>query len=61
MFDLTVKVKGDDATLSRKFLVYEENVQLNHDDPILKKHIESTLKDFKGNVEDVIVNIRVSW
>jgi hypothetical protein len=61
MFELTVIVKGEDQALRRKFLMYEENVQLNQKDPILLSHVTETVKDFKGEVEDVLVNIKMVW
>lgn len=61
MFELTVRVKGDDQTLNKKFLVYDESVQLNHDNKYLKDLVEGTLKDFKGNVDEVKLKISMEW
>ena len=61
MLEVIVRVKGEDQILNRKFLCYEENVQMNHDDPHLKKMVEATISDFKGEVEDVLVKIKYTW
>ena len=61
MFEVTVRVKGDDQTLNKKFLVYEKEVKVNHDDEYLKDIVESTLKDFKGDVDSVRVKISMEW
>lgn len=61
MFELTVHVKGEDQALRRKFLVYEENVQLNQTDPLLLSHVTETIEDFKGDAEDVLINIKMVW
>lgn len=61
MFEVTVRVKGDDQTLNKKFLVYEKEVKVNHDDEYLKYIVESTLKDFKGDVDSVRVKISMEW
>lgn len=61
MFELKVKVKGGDQTLNRKFLVYDEDINLSHDCDKLKNLVESTIKDFKEDVEDVILTIKMVW
>lgn len=61
MFELTVKIKGEDQTLNKKFVVYEKSVQLTHDDEYLKDVVEGTLKDFKGNVDSVTLKISMEW
>jgi hypothetical protein len=61
MFEVTIRVKGDDQTLNKKFLVYEKEVKVDHDDEYLKDIVESTLKDFKGDVDSVRVKISMEW
>ena len=61
MFEVTVTIKDSDQTLNRKFLVYEENVQLNHEDKKLNEIVEATLKDFQGDPDDIILKIKMTW
>lgn len=67
MFEITVVVKGeneysgDSQTLNRKFVCYEENVSLNHDDPYLLKIVQETVEDFNGNVDDTSLKIKMVW
>lgn len=61
MVELTVRIKGDDQTLNRKFLIYDEDVKLNYDDKILKEAVEATLKDFKSSPDSIRVKISMEW
>lgn len=61
MFELTVKVKDDEQTLNHKHLVYDENVQLSHDDLVLKKHVNNAINDFQGNKDDMEITLRIKY
>jgi len=53
--ELTIIIKdAEKKKLSLPFIIYEK-FSLSDDDPLLKKHIEEALKEFKGEPEDIIV------
>lgn len=61
MFELTVIVKGEDQILRKKFLMYENYIELNHNDEILKEAVEKTVKDFNGDPDSVKIRINMEW
>jgi len=61
MFELTVKIKGEDQTLRKKFLVYEERVSLNTEDERLQECVKQTLEGFKGEVESISLVSTFQW
>lgn len=60
--EVKVSIKDSDQKLARKFPVYE-SVRVSHDDPELKKMVEQTLEDFKGDKKDcdIMVHIKYTW
>ncbi len=61
MIEIKITVKGDDLTVSEKYLVHEEGIILSHDCPQLGKMVHDTIAKFKGTVEDVLVKIKYTW
>lgn len=61
MIEISVKVSGDDQTLTQKYLLHEEGISLSHDDATLTKMVQDTIANFKGQPEDVIVKIKYTW
>ena len=61
MFELSVKVSDDEQDLVQKHLVYEENVTLSHDDPILVEKVRQATAAFKGEPTDIILRIKYTW
>lgn len=61
MFELNIKVKDSEQTLNHKHLVYDETVQLTHDDEVLKKHVDNAIEDFKGDTSDMEVTVRIKY
>lgn len=61
MFELNIKVKDSEQTLNHKHLVYDENVQLTHDDPVLKKYVDESIKDFQGDKNDMEITLRIKY
>jgi hypothetical protein len=58
--EITIKVSNDEQKLTQKFLEYE-TISLTKDDPKLQQMVESTIKNFKGIVEDVVVKVKMVW
>ena len=58
--EISVKVSNDEQKLTQKFLVYE-TISLTKDDLKLQQMVESTIKNFKGVVEDVVVKVKMIW
>lgn len=58
--EITVKVSNPEQRYSQKFLEYTP-LTLSHDDPKLKAFVEQTVRDFKGQVEDVVVKVSYRW
>jgi len=52
--EVTVVIKDSERTYRQKFLVYED-FSMTVEDPVLKICIESALKNFQGEPDDVIV------
>lgn len=52
--ELKVTIKDDERKLTKDFIIYE-NVTLIESDPIVKKCIDETLMEFKGEPEDIKV------
>jgi hypothetical protein len=61
MIELSIKVRDDESTLVQKYLLHEEGLTLSHDDASLKKMVDETVANFKGNAQDVIIKIKYTW
>lgn len=64
MFELSIKVKGEDQTLTDKHLVYEKGVTLSKDDQVLHGLVTEIIKRFKATgcePEDVQIKIKMDW
>lgn len=57
--EITVRLSNEDQKYSRDFLVYEDNIFLSPDDPVLKGMINKTIEDFKGVPDHCTVRIRM--
>ncbi len=60
--EVKVSIKDSDQKLSRKFPIYIP-ITVSHDDPELKKMVDQTMTDFKGDQKDcdVSVTIKYTW
>ena len=61
MIELKVKVSGEDKSFIEKFLIRQEGLCLSHDDAVMKQMVESVIAQFKGKVDDVLINIKFTW
>lgn len=52
MFELTITIKGEEATYKHKFLVHEE-CQFNQDDDVIKAYIAQALAMSKIQPESI--------
>lgn len=64
MVEITVIVKDEEKTFRMKFLVYPETegeISLSRSCPRLQKMVETTLSNFIGKPETVIVKANYVW
>ena len=64
MVIITVKVAGDDQTLSQKYQWHNDTdsaITLSHEDPTLSKMVTDTIEKFEGAVDDVYINFKYAW
>lgn len=59
---VTVRIKSEDTTLKKDFLVYEI-FALDHDDPVLNRLINETKAEYKGELiePDIRVTSKMEW
>lgn len=58
--EVTVRVSNDEQKFIQKFLLYS-SFTVSHEDPVLKNCVDETVKNFKGEVEDVVVKFSYVW
>jgi hypothetical protein len=62
MFEIKVKVQDEETTLTEKFLHYDEDITLSHEDPLLCGMVKQVIHKFKGSGHyDVSIVIRAEW
>ncbi len=58
MVELTVTVKDEEKRLSKKYLIYEPFVCVEHD-PMIKDCIDETLKNFDGEPDHINIIVKM--
>jgi hypothetical protein len=58
--EVKVKVSNEEQKYTQKFPCYE-SITISRDDPVLSKMVEDTLKNFKGDVDEVRVVFTYTW
>lgn len=61
MIEISIKVSDDDSSLVSKYLCYEENLTLSHDDLELQRMVSETTAKFKGDAKDILIKIKYTW
>jgi len=63
MIEAAVKVSNSESKLTKKFLIYAEDIVLNTEDPKLKSYVDQTLRDFEqsGKPDDVYVILKMTF
>jgi len=56
--ELSVTIKDEEKSLTKKFLEYD-NYMVDENDPIIQNDIEETLENFDGEPIDIIVKIKM--
>lgn len=59
--EIKVSIKDSDQKLARKFPVYSTGITISHEDPELKKMVEQTIADFKGDKNDCDISVTVKY
>jgi hypothetical protein len=62
MIEITIIVSDSGQTLKKKFL-REEGFRIAHDDAILNEMVLASIDDFKGDLvqKEVVLKIRADW
>jgi hypothetical protein len=63
MIEASIKVSNSESRLIKKFLIYDEDITVNHDNIKLKAYVDQSMKDFEhnGKPEDIIVILKMTW
>jgi hypothetical protein len=63
MIEVSVKISNDESKLTKKFLSYDTDIVLHHEDPKLKAYVDQSLRDFEhtGKPDDIVVNLKMTW
>lgn len=61
VIEITVKIEGEDQTLTEKFLEHEEGLALSHEDARLSHMVAQTQSKFKGVIEDITIKAKYVW
>ena len=57
----SVKVSNEETNLTKKFPLYNENIILNKEDPLLQEIVKDVVDAFKGNVDEVALTLKMIW
>lgn len=60
MFELSIKIKSEDRTFTKKECVYD-NVVFSVEDPTLQLMVESAKKEFAQPIESINLTAKLSW
>lgn len=60
-FEIKVSIKDSDQKLTKKFPVYSDGIKLTREDPELKKLVNKTIDDFKGDKQDCDIALTVKY
>lgn len=58
MKEVTVSIKNSEQTYKEKFLIYD-NFSLDQNDPIVKNCVEEAISHFKGEIEKIVLRVRM--
>lgn len=61
MIELAVKISNDESRLNKKFIIYDDEILVSKDSSKLQEIVKSAIEDFQGNVDDVLVTIKMVW
>lgn len=63
MYEIKVKIKDEDQTNVKKFLVYEEGapIILSRENIRLKEMVDEAIAAFKGQPENINIKIEFEW
>lgn len=58
--ELHITIKGEDSVLKKSYLLYED-YSIAEDDTTLNECIQDAIEDFQEEVENIFLNIKISW
>lgn len=59
MFECKIRVSNSEQSYVKKSLQYEENVIVSQDSPLLQDLVNKAKSEFKGEVEDAVVTLKL--
>lgn len=59
MFECRIKVSNSEQSYTKKSLQYEENVVISEESPLILELVNKAKSEFKGEVEDVVVTLKL--
>ena len=61
MKEVSIKVSDSERTYVHKFLNYDTNLSVSHEDAALKAMVDEAKNNFKGQPEEIIIKIKYIW
>ena len=61
MFEIAVKLENDESKFTKKSTCYEKDIVISRDDPKLEQFVKEARDEFKGQVNDISLIIRMVW
>jgi hypothetical protein len=58
---ITVKVSNSERSLKEKHLTTDEDIEVSHNDPMLRNLVGVAIKNFGEQPDDVQINISMVW
>lgn len=61
MLEITIKVKGEDSTFTKKIIEYDALVTMSLDDKTLKAYVEAAIDECKFEPDEVSIRTLLFW
>lgn len=61
MLELSITVKGEDSTLTKKFLEYDSDIYFSHDSKELQELVAQVHSEYKGNIDVTVIKGKMLW
>jgi len=59
--EIKITVKNEETRLQKRYNVYEDPIELNHDNIFLQKEVDKLVQEFGKDVDDIIINAKMLW
>lgn len=65
MIELSITIKDEERTLTKKEILYDTNLVFSRNNEILLSLVEGVVQEFKGDVQadspDIIIRAKMVW